>query len=178
MLTFVTVFGTMIGALLALGWLLRRRRGPRSDEPDEEPLFVPESFSDPLPELVAGDPSEGRDSWPHTRRPLPWMIALFLAVIWLTPFDNIQLKASLPVELRLDRLVLPFVVIVWLLALAAGGRKAPRLKMTWIHVALARAAGDGVPQRGHRRPVPQPHARAAAVAEEAPADRLLRARCS
>ena len=98
---------------------------------------MPESFSDPLPELVAGDPAEGRDSWPHTRRPLPWMIAFFLAVIWLTPFDNIQLKASLPVELRLDRLVLPFLVIVWLLALAAGGRKAPRLKMTWIHVALA-----------------------------------------
>ena len=137
MLTFVTVFGTMIGALLALGWLTRRRRRPRSDEPDEEPLFVPESFSDPLPELVAGDPAEGRDSWPHTRRPLPWMIAFFLAVIWLTPFDNIQLKASLRVELRLDRLVLPFLVIVWLLALAAGGRKAPRLKMTWIHVALA-----------------------------------------
>ncbi len=137
MLTFVTMFGTMIGALLALGWLVRRRRAPHSGEPDEEPLFVPESFSNPLPELVAGDPSEGRDSWPHTRRPVPWMIALFLAVIWLTPFDNIQLRASLPVELRLDRLVLPFVVIVWLIAVAAGGRKAPRLKMTWIHVALA-----------------------------------------
>ncbi len=137
MLTFVTVFGTMVGALLAVGWLIRRRRGRRSDGPDEEPLFVPESFSDPLPELVSADPAEDRDSWPHTRRPLPWMIALFLAVIWLTPFDNIQLNASLPVELRLDRLVLPFLVVVWLLAMAAGGRRAPRLKMTWIHVALA-----------------------------------------
>ena len=178
MLTFVTVFGTMIGALLAARLADRRRRGPRSDEPDEEPLFVPESFSDPLPELVAADPAEGRDSWPHTRRPLPWMIAFFLAVIWLTPFDNIQLKASLPgraearppgAAVRGDRV-----------AAGAGGRRPqgaaaeddldPR--------GARRAAGDRVPQRGHRRPVPQPHARAAAVAEEAAADRLLRDRCS
>ena len=46
-----------------------------------------------------------RDSWPHTTRVFPWMIALFMTFVFLTPFNDIQLNASLPVELRLDRLV-------------------------------------------------------------------------
>ena len=64
------------------------------------------------------------------------MLAFFIAIVWLTPFNDISLNANLPVELRLDRIVLPFVVIVWLLALAAGERFAPRLRLTWIHVAI------------------------------------------
>ena len=64
------------------------------------------------------------------------MLAFFIAIVWLTPFNDISLNANLPIELRLDRIVLPFVVIVWLLALAAGERFAPRLRLTWIHVAI------------------------------------------
>ena len=65
------------------------------------------------------------------------MFAGFLALIWLTPFNNIEMDVSLPIELRLDRLVLPVLVVIWILALGAGGRIAPRLRMTWVHLAIA-----------------------------------------
>ena len=64
------------------------------------------------------------------------MLAVFLAMLWLVPFNSIELNASLPIDMRLDRLVLPFLVGTWVLALAAGGRVAPRLKWTWIHAAI------------------------------------------
>ena len=64
------------------------------------------------------------------------MLAAFVAVLWLVPFDSIQLNASLPIDLKFDRLVLPFVAAVWALALIAGGRDAPRLRVTWIHIAV------------------------------------------
>lgn len=80
--------------------------------------------------------------WPRTTRPLPWMIALLIAVVWLVPFNDIMLGAiSLPIDLYLDRLILPVIIAVWLLLLAAGGPEAPRLRLTWIHVALAGIVG-------------------------------------
>ena len=75
--------------------------------------------------------------WPRTTRVLPWMLAGFLAILWLVPFNEVELNASLPIDLKLDRLVLPFIVVVWVVAVVAGGRVAPRLRFTWIHVALA-----------------------------------------
>jgi hypothetical protein len=75
--------------------------------------------------------------WPHTTRLLPWVFAGFLALIWLTPFNNIEINATLPIELRLDRLVLPVLVVIWVLALGAGGRIAPQLRMTRVHLAIA-----------------------------------------
>jgi O-antigen ligase len=76
------------------------------------------------------------DDWPHTKRLLPWMFALFLVVLWLMPFDEIELAFSTPIDLKLDRLVLPFVALVWVIALAAGGAMAPRLRLTKIHLAV------------------------------------------
>jgi hypothetical protein len=76
------------------------------------------------------------DDWPHTTRVLPWMLAGFIAILWLVPFDAITLSASLPIDLHFDRLVLPFVVLVWILSLALGGRHAPRLRLTPIHVGV------------------------------------------
>jgi hypothetical protein len=67
---------------------------------------------------------------------LPWTLAVLIAVVWLTPFNDISLNASLPIEIRLDRMVLPFVVIAWLLALSAGGRFKPHMKLTFIHVVI------------------------------------------
>lgn len=75
-------------------------------------------------------------NWPHTTRLLPWMVAAMMAVVWLVPFNVIQLSVSLPIDLKFDRLVLPFVVGMWMLALAAGGPHAPRVRLTWIHVAV------------------------------------------
>ena len=79
---------------------------------------------------------EAGDDWPHTARLLPWMLALFIAILWLAPFDEIQLSANLPIDLKLDRLVLPFVAVTWAVALAAEGRVVPRGRLTWIHAAV------------------------------------------
>ena len=114
-LTFVTVFGLVAAALFGLIRLLvpdpRRSAAPR-----EEPVLT--------------------DNWPHTGRTFPWMLAVFVAVVYVTPFSAIQLNMSLPIDLKLDRLILPFVIIPWLLSMAAGGPSAPRLRVTRIHVAV------------------------------------------
>ena len=82
-------------------------------------------------------PPEAGDDWPRTTRLLPWMFALFIAILWLVPFNEIELRASLPIDLKLDRLVLPFVAVTWAVALAAEGRGVPRGRLTWIHAAVA-----------------------------------------
>src|SRR4051812_29376706 len=116
-LTFMTVFALCFGGLIGIGHLRHpRRTGPATNiDIDDRRL----------------------DMWPHTTRLLPWVFAGFLALIWLTPFNNIQMNVTLPIELRLDRLVLPVLVVVWVLALSAGGRIAPRLRMTRVHLAIA-----------------------------------------
>lgn len=85
----------------------------------------------------AGAVERSADDWPHTGRLMPWMVAAFLVLLWLVPFNSIALGgSSLPIDLKLDRLVLPIVFLAWVLALAAGGRAAPRVRMSWIHVAV------------------------------------------
>lgn len=91
-----------------------------------------------------GRPARARpaaDDWPHTTRGLPWMVAGFIAMLWLLPINAITVQASLPVDLKLDRLVLPVIVITWLLSLAAGGPGAPRWRFTRIHAAVAAFVG-------------------------------------
>jgi hypothetical protein len=122
-ITFVVAFGLALAVSLGVIHILRRRPSPSTSSPPKP------TTSDP-----ATDPN--RDDWPHTRRVLPWMLAGFIALLWLVPFNTIQLDASIPFDLKLDRLVLPFVVVAWLLAFAAGGRMAPRLRLTPIHLAL------------------------------------------
>jgi hypothetical protein len=64
------------------------------------------------------------------------LIAAFIAMLWLVPFDAITLTVSLPFELYLDRLVLPVIVVAWALSMAIGGRNAPRVRVTPIHIAV------------------------------------------
>jgi hypothetical protein len=109
LLSFIVVFAV---ALLAGLFATRRPRAPVAEEPEED------------------------DAWPHTTRLLPWMLAVFMALLWLLPFNDIQLAASLPIDLKLDRLVLPFIAALWVFALVAGGRSAPRIRATPIHAAV------------------------------------------
>jgi hypothetical protein len=78
----------------------------------------------------------GDGDWPRTTRAMPWMLAGFMAMLWLVPFDSIQLNVHMPIDLKLDRLVLPFIVATWALSLAIGGRAAPHLRGSWIHAAV------------------------------------------
>ena len=77
------------------------------------------------------------DVWPHTTRVLPWLIAVFLVLIWLVPFNSITLSFSTPIDLFPDRLILPVIGMFWIIALCVGGRMAPQVRWTWIHSAIA-----------------------------------------
>jgi O-antigen ligase len=91
------------------------------------------------PRMPAGRPARAAqviDAWPHTSRLTPWMFAVCLGMVWLLPFDAIVLNVGTPIDISLDRIVLPVVVALWLLAIAVGGSAAPRFRATRIHVAV------------------------------------------
>lgn len=119
-LTFVTAFGLTCALLFALAHVAGRRR--------------PRGVPGPAAPARGNEPRD--DDWPHTSRALPWMLAGFVAMLWLTPFDNVQLSFSTPIDMKLDRIVLPFIVAVWVFAFASGPKLAPRVRLTPIHVAL------------------------------------------
>jgi len=79
--------------------------------------------------------------WPRTTRVLPWLVALLMAVVFLVPFNDIMLDVALPIDLYLDRLVLPLIIAVWAVVLAARGRHAPVVRVTWMHVAIGAYVG-------------------------------------
>jgi hypothetical protein len=118
-LTFIVIFA--ITGVLALAVALLRARGTT---PHREPTLAA-----PSTRGRAGD-------WPHTTRLLPWLIALFMAIVFLVPFNDILLDVPLPIDLYFDRLFLPIIIGVWAIALAAGGPYAPRVRVSWIHIAI------------------------------------------
>jgi hypothetical protein len=118
-LTFLTMFGLSFVVLLALA----RRRAP-----DPRPVVAAAPRSR-LHGLAAGD-------WPRTTRILPWSVAGLVAMCWLVPFDRIELAVPTPIDMTLDRLVLPLIAVVWALAFLSGPGAAPRLWVTRVHMAL------------------------------------------
>ena len=48
----------------------------------------------------------------------------------------IQLSVSAPINMTLDRIVIPIVAIIWLIAFTAGPGARPRLRLTRVHVAI------------------------------------------
>jgi polysaccharide biosynthesis protein PslJ len=77
------------------------------------------------------------DNWPHTRRALPWLIAVFIGMIFLFPFDSATLPLTSGLfELKLDRLLVLVMAGVWLAAMAAGKSGAPQLRRSPINLAL------------------------------------------
>lgn len=67
--------------------------------------------------------SHAADAWPHTRRPLPWLIAGFLAMIFLVPFEAIHLKVNLPVSSDLDRFFIVLILATWAIGGLFGKRE-------------------------------------------------------
>jgi O-antigen ligase len=74
------------------------------------------------------EPARGRlatandrdDAWPHTRRPLPWLIAGFLATIFLVPFEAIHFKVKMPIDPDFDRFFVALIVATWALGAVLG----------------------------------------------------------
>jgi hypothetical protein len=63
------------------------------------------------------------DDWPYTSRPLPWLLAGFLTILWLVPINGVNIRVSLPVDSKIDRFAVAALVIGWLLF---GGDRRPR----------------------------------------------------
>ena len=47
-----------------------------------------------------------RDDWPHTKRLMPWLIAVFVGMVFLIPINGIELKVHLPFDSKIDRFAL------------------------------------------------------------------------
>lgn len=58
--------------------------------------------------------ASARDVFPHTRRPLPWLLAGFMALIFFVPIAATELKVHLPVDSRIDRFGIVILVLAWL----------------------------------------------------------------
>ena len=112
----------------------------------------------------------GAGDWPRTTRVLPWMLARVHgdAVAGPVRLDPARRSRS-PIDLKFDRLVLPFIVVTWVLALLTGGprRAAPAVDLD--PHGGGRVRRRRVPQRDPRRRRPEPVARARHVAQEAAA---------
>jgi polysaccharide biosynthesis protein PslJ len=87
----------------------------------------------PSPPATASAPAVGStsDDWPHTSRLMPWMIAIFIGMVFLIPIDGTTFKIHLPVDSRPDRFMLVGMVgILILQALVTGDRRRPARRMT------------------------------------------------
>jgi hypothetical protein len=73
--------------------------------------------------------------WPRTKRPLPWLLAAFLAMVWLVPFDSVSLPITLPLDAKLDRPLLIVIAAAWVLSLATFG-SVSRLRVSPVHWAV------------------------------------------
>jgi O-antigen ligase len=57
--------------------------------------------------------------WPRTNRLLPWLLAFFLCVLWLVPYEAIQLSVPLPIDPLPDRFILIGIVVAMLASVFA-----------------------------------------------------------
>ncbi|HXS32668.1 MAG TPA: O-antigen ligase family protein [Solirubrobacterales bacterium] len=69
-------------------------------------------------------PMREENAWPYTRRPLPWLFAALLVMIFLVPFDAMQLKVAMPVSSDFDRFLVMAIVGVWAIGTALGKPQA------------------------------------------------------
>ena len=81
------------------------------------------------------------DNWPHTSRPLPWLLAGFLFMIFLIPFDSIIFKVHLPANASLDRVFEVVMVAVFVAGRAIHGRGRFRRRLTPVEIALLTFGG-------------------------------------
>jgi O-antigen ligase len=96
---------------------------------------VPRAADGPPAEAIAVAIDDG-GAWPRTNRVLPWLVAAFLVMLWLVPFDSASLPVHLPFESKLDRVVLIVIAFFWLAALLVGGKAMPKLRSSPLNWAV------------------------------------------
>ena len=74
--------------------------------------------------------------WPRTGRALPWLLAVFLCVLWLVPSEAIELSIPLPIDPHPDRFLLLGLVAAALVSVLADRRSAPSTPVVGISLAL------------------------------------------
>jgi hypothetical protein len=135
---FVIVLGG--GGLLYVRAWRARAPMPRTVAPSPRPAARssrPAAPSTAAPSPRPAAPDSGGD-WPHTTRLLPWALAGFVAMLFLVPFDALDLPIGLPLNSSVDRPLLVGLVGLWLASMAAlRGEARPRLRLTRVHFAVA-----------------------------------------
>lgn len=99
--------------------------------------------TDAVPPL-GRDEHDAGGNWPRTTRVLPWLLAGFLAMVCLIPFDAIAVPINLPTDDAPDRVLLPAIALVWMACLVAAGALRPRVRLSIVHLALALLVGVAV----------------------------------
>ena len=102
---------------------------------DRPPVLAPEFLSTAAPRAPRVEVS-GTDNWPHTRRPLPWLLAAFLVMVFLIPFDSIIFKIHLPANATFDRVFLIVMVAVFVGSRASLRQAGARRRLTPVEVAM------------------------------------------
>lgn len=86
--------------------------------PPREAPSVPLAATSSAAVSVAWPPSAAkdrpRDAFPRTRRPLPWALAAFVAMLFLVPIDSTELKVHLPVDSHIDRFAVVALLLLWI----------------------------------------------------------------
>lgn len=78
-----------------------------------------------------------RDLWPRTTRPLPWLLAGLLALLFLVPQDGVELNIPSPVDPSIDRVALLVVVAVWIVVTVLGRPGRLRLEPPGLFLGTA-----------------------------------------
>lgn len=94
-------------------------------------------------ELVEAKQRHAAD-WPHTTRLAPWALFGFVAMVWVIPFDSINLPFSGPVDMTLDRPVLVLIILIWALSATSSDGSFKATPTHWAFGAFILVAVAGV----------------------------------
>ena len=96
--------------------------------------------SDPSEDLSGrSDGAAARsDDWPHTKRLMPWLLAGFMATVFLVPIDGTELKVHLPVDSKPDRFFIAAMagLLIIKALLPTTGERRSRRRMTFAMAAV------------------------------------------